>query len=128
MIREKTWVDIDLTFSRKRNGDLNNFKGIDAIKSSIINILETMQYQRRMLSEFAARYQNLLFEPIDSVTAGELGEEILEGISKWEPRVIIQNVDVKMVPDKNKYKVVVTFSLRNAYEIDTIERDIIKRG
>jgi len=126
--KKSTWSDIDLTFSKKNNGDINDFQGVDAIKSSIKNIVETMIYQRRMLPDFAGRYHSLLFEPMDEITAGELGEEILEEIPKWEPRIIIENINVKMRPDKNKYSVVITFSLENAYETDVVEVDIIRRG
>lgn len=123
-----TWTDIDLEFTKQINGDLNMFTGVDAIKSSIKNIINTMQLQRRMLPTFASRFQNLLFEPMDDITANSIGEEILIGLTNWEPRISVKNINIDINEDQNKYSVTVTFTLLNSYRLETVDIDIIRKG
>lgn len=116
----RTWVDIDLTFDKKKDGDINDFVGMNAVKSSISNILSTLKGDRRMIPEFALGAHELLFEPIDDVTAALLGEEILEAIEAWDDRVRIDNVNITPVYDKKMYEVQITFRVKNSNQIEQI--------
>lgn len=116
----KTWVDIDLTFSKKRNGDINDFVGIDAVKASLSNILATLKGSRRMVPEFAVGIYELLFEPIDDSTASLIGEEILNSIERWDDRIVIENVDVSPKYDDGLYEIQITFRLRNSNQVEQI--------
>ena len=69
-----TYRDIDISLERKHNGDINDFTSIDAVRSSIDNIIQTMKGSRRKLPEFASGLWEYLFEPMDEVTAQSIGE------------------------------------------------------
>jgi len=122
-----TWKDIDLSFERKRDGDIGELNHVDAVMKSLSNIMTTIMGSRRMLSDFANNYYYLLFEPMDEITAGQLGEVFLNAIEKWEDRVIIQNVNVNPNYTMNLYEVIVTFTLRNSDQIYQIQ-EILRRG
>jgi len=122
-----TWIDLDLTLSKKRSGDINDFTGVDAVKSSLRNIFMTLKGERRMRPEFATNIYNLLFEPMDEITATEIGEEIIEGIERWEQRVIVEMANVVPNYDKNRYDMVISFRLRNSNQIEEISEILVRK-
>lgn len=113
MSNQDTWKDIDINFDMQRNGDLKADYHIDAIKNSLINILQTMPSWRRMLPEFANNLWFLLFEPMDEETANEIGERILGVIEEWDDRIEIENVHVDANYNYQQYSVRLTFRLKN---------------
>jgi len=123
----KTWKDIDITLEKKRDGDIRDFSHVDAISSSISNIFTTLKTTRRMRNEFANNLWNLLFEPIDKITASQIGEILLSAISRWEDRVIIDNLHITPQPDRNYYHIRLRFRLKNSDEIHEME-EVLMRG
>lgn len=122
----ENWVDLDLELIKKTNGDINEFTGLNAVKSSLNNIFETMQGGRRMIPEFAVGLYYLLFEPLDQATAAEIGESLLDTAEKWDSRVIIENINVYPNADKNWYEVTLRFKLKNSNQIQEITQ-ILRR-
>lgn len=122
-----TWVDLDLTLSKKTNGDINEFEGIAAVKSSLTNIFETLQGRRRMRPRFASTIYELLFEPLDEITAAEIGESLLEGVERWDNRVEVVNVNVYPNHDQNRYDVRMTFRLKNSSQIEDITTILLRK-
>lgn len=115
------WKDFDNNFTRKHNGDVLDMVNIDAIYNSLTNIFETLQGTRRMLPEFAVALYNLLFEPIDEITSHKIGELILGAIERWEPRIIIDNIEVNAYPDDNQYKISLEFRIINDSREDSLQ-------
>jgi len=115
------WKDFDNEFNRKANGDVQDMTNIYAITNSLTNIFETFQGRRRMLPEFALPIYGLLFEPVDEITSYRLGEMILEAVERWEPRVIVDNIDVIARPDSNEYRVSLEFRIVNDSREDSIQ-------
>ncbi len=122
-----TYTDIDLELTKKRNGDIQEFTSIDAVRSSINNIIETLRGSRRKLPEFAGNLWEYLFEPMDEITAQSLGEDLLESIERWDGRVVIENVHVIPNYSNNRYDIKVSFRLRNSNQIEEIETTILQR-
>jgi len=123
----RTWKDIDITLEKKRDGDIRDFSHVDAVKTSIANILTTLRTTRRMRNEFANNLWSLLFEPIDKITASQIGEILLSAISRWEDRVIIDNLHITPRPDRNYYHIRFRFRLKNSDEIHEME-EVLVRG
>ena len=122
----ENWVDLDLELTKKTSGDIKELSGVDAVKSSLTNIMETLQGSRRMLPEFAVNLYELLFEPLDESTAAEIGEYLLDITEKWDSRVIIENINVYPNAEKNRYDVTFSFKLKNSNQIQEITQ-ILKR-
>jgi phage baseplate assembly protein W len=105
------WKDIDITFEKQQDGDLLESVENDAIKNSITNIWKTLQGSRRMLWPFASPSWGVLFEQIDEITARNIGELLLQSISKWEDRIKVENIHVTAKPDNNQYIVNLTYTI-----------------
>lgn len=120
------WKDIDIELDKKNSGDINDYIDLDAIIQSLKNIFLTIRGQRRRLPTFALNIYELLFEPIDDITAREIGENIFEAIMIWDNRVIVEDLLIRPNPDKNLYDVSLTFRIKNfkLQEPITIEETI----
>jgi phage baseplate assembly protein W len=80
------------------------------------NIIETRQGSRRMLPEFASDIYNILFEPVDEISARMLGDRMIEAIKYWDDRVIINRLDIKPEADKNQYTCRLNFKVKSSPE------------
>ena len=103
--------DFDIDLPMQNDGDIKQLTDLDSVKSSLINILGTRKGSRRMLPTFGCNLEAMLFEPLDNQTAHWIGTEILNAIELWEPRVIIQNINVFPHYDNNQYNIDVTFGI-----------------
>lgn len=121
------YTDVDIEFTKQTDGDILKDTGIDAVKNSLQNIVSTIPGSRRMLPEFAGYFYNLLFEPIDEITARELGYSLVEAIRLWDDRVIIDNVHVVAKPDSNKYECTLVFRVRESDEPEEIDFILAQR-
>ena len=86
---------------------------INLINAGIVQILNTVPGERRMLPEFGSRIRSLVFDPHDANLYAEIGHEVTQALERWEPRVIL--VDVEVVPAENNdhaLTVRVTYQLR----------------
>lgn len=127
MVTRYMYSDVDIEFTKQTNGDVTRDTGIEAVKNSLRNIVSTLPGSRRMLPTFAGYFHNLLFEPIDEITARELGYSLVEAIRLWDDRVIIDNVHVIAKPDKNMYKCILVFRVRESDEPEEIEFILVQK-
>ena len=114
------WKDIDINFERKNNGDIKDMTNTGAIGNSLTNIFQTLQGGRRMLPEFALPIYNLLFEPIDEITAGRLGELIWDAVTRWETRIVIEGLDIISDEDNGLYEINMNYYIGNSGNDDNI--------
>lgn len=127
MAKIYNYKDIDLTMSKKQDGDINEFISIDAVKSSIKNIIETLKGRRRMLPEFAGNLWNYLFEPMDEITAQSIGEYLIETIERWDSRVILDNIHITPNYSMHRYDIQVNFRIKNSEQVGELETSILQR-
>lgn len=66
----------------------------EAIKNSIINIFNTVPGERFLIPEFGSNLKQYLFQPVTKFTADAIGNHVLNAIRKWEPRVLVDFVNV----------------------------------
>jgi Bacteriophage baseplate protein W len=64
------------------------------IKQSILQILLTGVGERIMRPTFGSNVYRFVFEPNDTPLEALIQTEIKDALSKWEPRVALQNVTV----------------------------------
>lgn len=115
------------------NFDLNPITGLlakvsneESIKQSLKNIILTNRTERYYNSYIGTRLRNLLFDPMDIVTINAIREEIKETIGNNEPRVKIENIDIKENQDLNYYEVNLYFSIINRPN-DVVNLNLILR-
>lgn len=93
----------------------------DAIRTSIINLLNTDRYERVMKPNLGSNIRALLFENADVQTAYNLRELIYETIETFEPRCQLIDVIVEDDQDRNAYNLYITFTLINKSEPQLLE-------
>lgn len=107
------WKDIDINLDKKHDGDILDYTDEQAIMQSIKNILLTKLGERRRLPTFARNLYLLLFEPIDDITAREIGDLLYGALIKWEKRIVIEKLRIVPKPDQGIYDITLKFYIRN---------------
>jgi phage baseplate assembly protein W len=113
----KRYSDIDLSFTRipGRNDIALSYDEM-AVVRSVRNLLLTKNYERLFQPNIGSRVQQMLFEPVDFLTAQSLRTEIENVIKNHEPRVKIDSILVIADPDNNSYSVDLQFFIGNNVE------------
>ncbi len=69
------------------------------IRDAIRVILGTDRNERLRLPDFGAGLGRFLFEPNTVATRHQLEQRILHALAAWEPRIVVEGVDVVADPD-----------------------------
>jgi len=113
-------ITLDLEFDYTRNNELLKNKEIkdsvnsldyDAIRNSIYNLFTTIPGQKLLNPVYGLNLAQYLFEPVSQNNGYLIGQEIVEGINKFEPRVTVNNVDVVVNVDKQEYIITLTITV-----------------
>ena len=110
----RLYRDIALSFeTNAATKDVIVKKDVDAVKQSVKNLILTNHYYRPFHPEICSGITNLLFEPLDPITANSLSRVIGEVITNFEPRAQLVSVDARPNPDTNSYEVTIDFRVIN---------------
>lgn len=74
-------------------------QGVDLIKGDLLQLLLTNPGERVMMPQFGTPLNRLLFEQNDSVLAEQARQMIADSISRWEPRIVVQAINVSVGVD-----------------------------
>ena len=94
-------------------GDLYVYTDVEAIKSSIRNIIFTGDHERFFNPRFGAGIIHTLYENISADTEYLIKTKILNAIENFETRANVIEVYVSAMPDENAYHVSIVFSVLN---------------
>jgi len=95
-------------------GDVSIKKGEDAIRQSLKNLLLMQKFDKPFDPDLDVGIQELLFEQLPLDVFNEiLRDKINYIIKEYEPRVVLQNVEMKELPDQNKVLIDITYSVKN---------------
>ncbi len=107
----KLYKDVDATFlSHPQTQDVLKKVDANAIKQSLKILLFTNLGERLFQPEIGSPLNNLLFEPIDIITTQAIKRSITNTIQKYEPRVLLDMVDVVPNEDENSYEISIFFT------------------
>lgn len=90
------------------NSDIQADYDIDAIKNSIHNLFNTKKGERILTPEFGISLENYLFEPITANTKYNIGREIENGITRFEPRVILREIKITTLDTEDGYEILIS--------------------
>lgn len=95
-------LDLELDYTqnnefakRKEIKDLRIDYDYSAIKNSIFNLFTTVPGQKILNPLFGLNLPRYLFFPVNESVAYSIGNEVLAGITNFEPRVAIQKINVQ---------------------------------
>ena len=110
----RDFVDLNLDFTRNVvTNDIVKIEGVDAVKRSVKNLIQTNFYERPFHPEIGCGVRELLFENFTPVTGIFIQRKVEEVITNYEPRARISSVTVNEQPDRNGIDVTVYFYVMN---------------
>ena len=113
-------LKLDLEFDYTRNNELLKQKEIkdiknsfdyDAIKNSIVSLFTTIPGQKLLNPFFGLNLAQYLFEPVNEITAKNIGSDIEYGINTFEPRITPRNIDIGFSEERQEYTISLTFTV-----------------
>lgn len=102
-----------------KKGLFNVEDDIKLIRGNIIQILGTRKGERVMLPLFGSRILDFIYEPLDHITCALLRYELIDAVSMWEPRIILDRKNTTITPYPSEFRVMA--SLR--YQLRTYDGD-----
>ena len=79
---------------------------IKLIEGNIVQILGTRKGQRVMLPLFGSRILDFIHEPLDHITCALLRFELIDAISMWEKRIILDRKNTVITPYPQDFRVI----------------------
>jgi phage baseplate assembly protein W len=98
-----TFVDLslDISFSKK---DINVSVDEQAIKNALIMLLNTRPGENILFPEFGLNLHKNLFEQMTETNGYAIASKIRHSISRFEPRITIDQIIVNIIPDEQAYE------------------------
>jgi len=125
-----TEIYSDLDFKLRKvssTGDFSKVINESAINQSLTSLFNTRRGERFFNLAYGSGIADLLFEPIDRVTAEAIAREIQDSIQIWEgSRIKIIELDIEMDMDRQLYSVYLEYRILNTPKNGSIEL-ILKR-
>jgi|ETNmetMinimDraft_26_1059896.scaffolds.fasta_scaffold116563_2 phage baseplate assembly protein W len=114
LYQERAYKDLDLSFKKNIiSSDVSKKLGENAIKQSLKTLVLTRNGDRLFRPEVGSNVYSYLFEPIMPETTISIQKAIEDIINKYEPRVLVSDVEVLPEIDYNRYTINITFSMVN---------------
>ena len=109
----KTYVDLDLFFTKMNTNDVSMVKDIQAVKRSVRNLVLLNHYEKPFHPEIGSGIREMLFENMTPIVAQIIVKKVTELLKTYEPRAIIESVSAVPNLDKHSYKLNITFTVIN---------------
>ena len=117
--KKNPWRDLDLNLvPHPIRGDIVPLRDDNAIKQAVRNLLVSNFFDRPFQQELGANLKGLLFEPADYITRIDIKDGIQNVLTKYEPRIQLLGINVEDLSDRNAYRIIVVFRIK---EYDTEE-------
>ena len=92
-----------------------------SVREMIQVILSTRPGEQLMYPGFGAGLENFVHLPNDLSTRQAIHESIIQSLARWEPRIIVERVDIDDVPDEPGHlRVQVLYRLRRTGEFQQV--------
>lgn len=96
---------------KKQDIDIESDDNLAAIRNSIISIITTSPGEKILNPTFGLNFGDLLFLPVSKNRASNIGEIIVNGVEKFEPRIRIINLDVEADTELQEYNINIVYSI-----------------
>jgi phage baseplate assembly protein W len=120
--RTKVFADLDLSLIlHPERNDLVPKYDIEAIKSSVKNLVQTNFSERPFQPFLGSNIRALLFEPVDAFTGIAIKNEIVRVLEQYEPRITGITIQLNDDMDRNAYYVTIGFTIIGFETYGTVE-------
>ena len=85
------YSDIDLSFVKRKDGDIFKKRDANAVKQAVKNLIMTNQFEKPFMPYFGANIQDLLFELSSDFLSHNIETQIVRAIENYEPRIKIKD-------------------------------------
>ena len=117
--RVSEYLDIDLLFAAKPNGELYKKRDAAAVKQSVKNLILTNHFEKPFEPFYGGNIRALLFELADDDIEDDVKDQVTSAINAYEPRAIIRDIFVNYQENRNSLTVTVEFQVVNTEEVVT---------
>ncbi len=99
------------------SGGVAMSSGPTEIEQSIYLVLATEPGERPMRPEFGTPLSSFVFEPVNGDTVSRLSSVVHESLTRWEPRIEIQDIDVVLDPaEEERITISIDYRIRDDYD------------
>mgnify|MGYP003139346413 FL=1 len=119
--RNVPYSDIDLSFTKKSNGDIFKKTSAAAVKQAVKTLIQTNFGEKPFNYFFGANIRALLFEPVGPDVVEDIKTNVRLAIENFEPRVELLDTRVLEEIDKNSLNVSIRFKIVNTQEVVELE-------
>lgn len=118
---EQVYRDFDFSFkNHPLSGDIVTTTNAESIKIALRNLLRLAPYDKPFRPEISSPLYRYLFEPMDDATATLIKSNIRFLLKEHEPRIENVLIDVKPVPEENRYEINMEFTVRKTESKETL--------
>ena len=108
----KKFVDLNPNFEKNPlSGDLPLLKNEAAIKQSLKNIVLTIRGEKPFRPFYGSSADVALFENFNPLAEDILSSAISDAIEAYEPRVVVDSIDVDALIESNSINVVILYTI-----------------
>jgi len=119
------YKDLALDFTpHPVSGDIRPLINETAIKRSLMNLIRTKKGTRPFNPEYGCDINNYLFSYEPGFTEYNLQKEITEAINKHEPRVSVNEVDIKF--EENGIELNIQYIIKNINRVGSISTSLTR--
>ena len=123
--QKKPFRDLDLSLAiHPIRKDIIPLKDDRAIVNAVRNLLITNFNERPFQPTKGANLRGLLFEPNDAITRISLRSNIRRCIQNFEPRVIVNGVNIQDNSERNAYNATVHFIIKEFDRQDSVDIEL----
>lgn len=97
-------------------GGVHQSRHAQKVRESILVILGTQHGDRVMRPIFGCNLRSLVFAPNNAATANLARHYVTEGLTIWEPRILLDEVTVENDPANGRLLIEMRYRLKATYE------------
>jgi phage baseplate assembly protein W len=113
----RQFSDLNLAFTKNpATADVTKKFDEEAIKASLRNLILTKNYERPFHPEIGCQIYYLMFENYDPIMKRVMEQTIFNTVRKFEPRVVLDRVQINTQEDANAIEVTLEFRIINTVD------------
>lgn len=101
-------------------GGIQQAQAEQKVQESIRIILDTQYGERVMRPTFGCNLRSLVFAPNTAATANLARHYVEEGLRRWEPRILLEEVTVQNDVGADRLLIQIRYRLKSTYEAQNL--------